>query len=66
MALAEGKGPAARPTEWAGVAGALAFLICRIAGVEDAAVLTALGIVLGFVPAAVTSIVEYVRSARAS
>jgi hypothetical protein len=53
---------ARRPAETTAVAGALALLICSLAGVDDPAVLTALGIVIGFIPTVVTWIVEMVRS----
>lgn len=50
-----------RPAETGGVAGAVAFLICYFAGVHDAGVLTALGVVLGFLPAAITWMVGLVK-----
>lgn len=53
----------ARPAETGGaVAGALAFLLCYLLGVDDAGVLTALGVVLAFVPASITWAVELARS----
>lgn len=52
---------ARRPAETGGVAGALALLICRLLGVDDADTIVALGIVLGFVPAAITWAVELRR-----
>lgn len=47
-----------RPAETGGVASAVALLIARIAGVDDIDTVTALAIVVGFVPAAVTWIVN--------
>ena len=43
-----------RPAETAGVAGAIALLIGHLLGVKDPATLTSLGVVVGFVPAAIT------------
>ena len=51
-----------RPAEWSAAAGALALLIVSVLGVDDPAILTAIGIVIGFIPSAVTSIVEYLRA----
>ena len=53
-----------RPAEVGGVAAAVAFLIARLAGVTDAATVTSLGVVVGFVPAAVTWIVVLVRNGK--
>jgi hypothetical protein len=53
-----------RPAEWSAAAGAMAFLIVSILGVDDPAVLTALGIVIGFIPAAVTAIVVFVQKSK--
>lgn len=54
-----------RPSETATAAGALAFLIGRALGVDDAATITALGVALGFVPTAITFGVEQYRKSRA-
>lgn len=54
-----------RPAEWSAAAAALALLIVSLLGVDDPAILTALGVVIGFIPTAVTSIVEYIRKQRA-
>ncbi len=43
-----------RPAEVSGAAGAVTLLIVRVLGVTDADTIVALGIVVGFVPAAVT------------
>jgi hypothetical protein len=43
-----------RPAETGGVAGSVALLVGYFAGIHDAGVLTALGVVFGFVPAAIT------------
>jgi len=53
--------PQRRPAETTAIASALALLICKLAGVDDPDVLVALGIVIGFIPAAVTWIVELSR-----
>lgn len=53
-----------RPAESAGVAAALGLLIARIAGVEDADTIVAIGIVIGFIPAAVTWTVELVKGGK--
>ena len=45
-----------------GVAGALAYLIVYLLGVEDLTVYFSLGIVLAFLPTAITWVVELVRS----
>ncbi len=50
-----------RPAEISGVAGALAYLIAYLFGVDDPGVLVSLGIVIGFIPAAVTFAVELAR-----
>ena len=47
-----------RPAETSGVAASIALLICRLLGVDDADTIVALGIVVGFVPAAVTWVVN--------
>jgi hypothetical protein len=52
-----------RPAETAGVASAIAFMICYLAGVDDPGVLAAIGTIVGFVPAVVTWIVVTVRAA---
>lgn len=54
----------ARPAEFTAAAAAIALLIVSILGVDDPAVLTALAVVIGFIPTAVTTGVEYVRSQR--
>lgn len=48
----------ARPAETAGGAGSLALLVGYALGVQDPAVLTAVGAVVGLVPAAVTLVVR--------
>lgn len=50
-----------RPAETTAAAAAIALLITKLLGVDDADVLVALGIVIGFIPAIVTWIVELVR-----
>jgi hypothetical protein len=54
----------ARPAESSAVAAALALLIVSLAGVDDPAVLTALGVLIGAIPAFVTSIVEWRRRGK--
>lgn len=53
-----------RPAESTTAAAALAFLTARALGVEDTAVITALTVVIGAVPSAVTFAVEQYRRAR--
>jgi hypothetical protein len=55
---------ARRPAEASGVAGAVAILVGYFAGIDYAGVLSALGVVVGFVPAAVTWIVTLVRKPK--
>ena len=51
-----------RPAETGGaVAGAVAFLIGRLTGVEDTPTLFALSVVVGFVPTAITFLVTLLR-----
>lgn len=54
-----------RPAESLTGAGAVAFLIARALGVEDAAVITSITVALGLVPSAVTFGVEQYRRAKA-
>jgi hypothetical protein len=51
-----------RPAETGGVAGALALLVARAAGLTDPNMIVALATVIGFAPAAVTWLVELLRS----
>ena len=52
-----------RPAETGGVAGALALLVARAAGVDDPNMIVALATVFGFAPAGVTWLVELIRGA---
>jgi hypothetical protein len=54
-----------RPAESGGVAGAVALLISYFAGVTDAGVVVAIGVVVGFVPAAITWAVNLARGRKA-
>ncbi len=54
-----------RPAESAGVAASVAVLIVTALGVSDPQVYAALVIVVGFVPAAVTFLVELARGRKA-
>jgi hypothetical protein len=54
--------PAQRPAEYAGVAGSVALLVAHLLGVDDAATITSLAVVIGFLPAAVTWIVTLVKT----
>jgi hypothetical protein len=54
-----------RPAESAGLAGAVALLTARLAGVDDPDVIVALGVVFAALPAAVTWTVELFRGPRA-
>lgn len=51
-----------RPAETGGVAAALALLVARLIGIDDADAIVALGVVVGFVPAAITWLVVTIRS----
>lgn len=53
--------PARRPAETSAAASALALLAARALGVDDADVVTALAIVIGLLPTAVTAVVEWRR-----
>jgi hypothetical protein len=52
-----------RPAETGGIAGALALLVARGAGVDDPNTIVALATVIGFAPAGVTWLVELIRGA---
>ena len=54
----------ARPAESLTIAGALAFLVARSLGVDNDATMTALTMVIGFTPAAVTWLVQLISSGR--
>jgi len=53
--------PQRRPAETSAAAAAIALLIASVVGLDDPATLTALAIVIGFIPTAVTWIVTLVR-----
>lgn len=55
-----------RPAESGGIAGAFALLICHLFGVDDPDVLVAIGLVIGFIPAAITWLVVTIRQARSN
>ena len=57
--------PTRRPAETSAVAGAIALLIAWIAGVDDVGVIAAIGVVIGFIPAAVTWLVVTLRGKKA-
>lgn len=50
-----------RPAETAGAAGAVALLAGRLLGITDPDTLVALGIAIGFAPAAITWLVTLIR-----
>ncbi len=52
-----------RPAETAGLAGAVAVLVAWAAGVDQPAVIAAIGVVVGALPAAVTWVVQRRSSA---
>jgi hypothetical protein len=54
-----------RPAETGGVAGALALLAARAAGVDDPNMIVALATVFGFAPAGVTWLIELIRGGNA-
>jgi cell division protein FtsW (lipid II flippase) len=53
-----------RPAETAAVAGAIALLIGYVAGIDDRTILTAIGVVIGFIPAAITWLVVTFRKPK--
>lgn len=53
--------PTNRPAETGGVAAAAALLVARALGVDDAGTITAIAVVIGFVPAAITWLVVTLR-----
>jgi len=53
--------PQRRPAETSAAAAAIALLIASVVGLDNPATLTALAIVIGFIPTAVTWIVTLVR-----
>ena len=56
--------PTARPAETVGLAGALALLITRVAGVTDPDILVAVGVVIAALPAGVTWLVTLFRKPK--
>lgn len=56
--------PKNRPAEWTAVAAAVALLAGRAVGIDDADTITAIAIVIGFVPTVVTGVVELVRKPK--
>lgn len=56
---------AARPSEIGGIAGSIGLLISRASGIDDVDTILAIGVVVGFIPAAITWLVEVIRTARA-
>ena len=57
---------AARPAETLTIAGAIAFLIARSLGVDNDTTMTALTMVIAFIPAAVTWLVELFSRGKAA
>lgn len=53
---------AQRPAETGGVAGALVILVGKAAGIDDPDALAAMGIVVGFIPAGITWLVNLVKA----
>lgn len=58
--------PRTRPAETGGVAGSIGLLIAYALGLDDPAVIVAIGAVLGFVPAAITWTIELIRGRAGS
>lgn len=50
-----------RPAESGGVAGSVALIIGRAAGIKDPDTLVAIGALVGFIPAAITWLVTLVK-----
>ena len=57
--------PANRPAETGGIAASVALLVAHALGVNDPTTVVAIGVVIGFVPAAITWVVELVRGKNA-
>lgn len=53
-----------RPAESGGAASAVALLIAYFAGVQEPGVVVAIGVVVGFIPAAITWAVNLARAAK--
>jgi hypothetical protein len=53
-----------RPAESGGVASALGLLLAYILGIKDVELVVALGVAIGFVPAAITWLVVMIRGER--
>lgn len=58
--------PSRRPAEFGAAASAVALLIGRGLGIDDVDTVTAIAVVIGFIPAAVTWAVELGRKRRAA
>jgi len=54
-----------RPAEWSAAAAAIALIISRACGVQNADTITAIAIVIGFIPTGVTSTIGYIKSLKA-
>jgi hypothetical protein len=52
---------ARRPAETGGIAGAVALIIAAALGLDDATLIAAIGVVIGFLPAGITWLVEIIR-----
>mgnify|MGYP001617839122 CR=1 FL=1 len=57
-----GKVVATRPAEIGGISGSIGLLIAKAAGVDDPDTIVAIGVVIGFIPALVTYIVNLVAT----
>lgn len=58
--------PKSRPAETGSAAGSVGLLIAYALGLDDPAVIVAIGAVLGCVPAAITWLVELLRGRSAT
>lgn len=58
--------PRRRPAETTAAASAIALLIANLAGVDDPEILTALAVVIGFIPTVVTWIVDLRQKSSSS
>jgi hypothetical protein len=58
--------PSARPAETGGIGVAIAVLVAHLLGVTDATVITALAVVAGAIPAAITFVVATFRKPKST
>lgn len=57
--------PSNHPAELTAFAAAVALLVAKALGLDDADIITAIAVVIGFIPSVVTGTVEYIRNQAA-